>query len=259
MQKIICISFLLITFSCFSQKASWLRGRIIADTLALEPINIVNLTKEIGTINNDLGYFAIEANPGDSIVFSSVRFRSKKIIVDNSDLQSDDFKIFLELAVNELAEVRISQYSLSGEVKKDIEEIPTYEDRLPLWSAADIKRMRLTWANDAQSPVENIALGNGNNLATVSMDLSLLINMISGVFGKKSKEINSKIKITDVYKEEFFIKELKIPETQFYNFLDFLKEETDLEPVLKTKDRLKILQFLMNQSKIFRQKYKVNE
>jgi len=81
MQKITYVSFLLITFSSFSQKSSELKGRIIVAALELEFVNIVNLTKEIGAVNDESGYFEILANVGDAIVFSSVQFQLKKYIV----------------------------------------------------------------------------------------------------------------------------------------------------------------------------------
>ncbi|MHA7055847.1 peptidase associated/transthyretin-like domain-containing protein [Aquimarina sp. M1] len=259
MQKITYIFFLLIISLSFGQKDSWLQGRILVDTLELEAVNIVNLTKEIGAINNPLGYFKIKADPGDEIVFSSVQFRLIKHVVSGKDLQSANFTIFLEPVINELDEVRLSQYSLSGDIQKDAQEIPTYEDRLPLWNAAEIKKMKIIWQDDSQSPVENLALGGGNSQASVSIDLGLLVNLISGVFKQKTKGIEPKLEITDFYKEGFFIRELKIPETEFYNFLDFLSEQTDLEFILKSKDKLKILKYLMDQSAVFKQKYKIRE
>jgi hypothetical protein len=89
--------------------------------------------------------------------------------------------------------------------------------------------------------------------------LGLLINLISGAFSKKPKEIDFKTHVLDFYKEEFFINELKIPETEFYNFLDFLDEETGLKFILMRKDNLKILEFLIYQSEKFRNKYTINE
>ncbi len=259
MQKNIFHLFFFISLLSFGQNNLWLEGRIVVKTLELEAVNIVNLTKEIGTISNSLGYFKIKAEPGDQIVFSSIQFQLKKLVITKEDLQSDNFTVFLEPEVNELDEVRISEYILSGDIQKDIQEIPTYEDRLPLWNAAQIKEMRIVWQDDAQSPVKNIALGQGSNQASVSIDIGILINLISGAFKNKSKHIESKTQITDFYKEEFFIKELEIPETEFYNFLDFLNEEKNLKTVLKTNDNLKILEFLIKQVKIFKEKYTIKE
>jgi len=259
MHKITYVSFLLIAFSSFSQQSSKLKGRIIVGALEFEFVNIVNLTKEIGTINNDSGYFEILADVGDIIVFSSVQFQLQKYVVKGEDLQSDNLRIFLKPEINELDEVRISQYSLSGDIQKDIEEIPTYEKNLPLWNAKQLKKMGVARPNDAQSPVENLVLGNGNSQATVSIDLGFLINLISGGSKKRSKEINPKTHVLDFYKEEFLIKELRIPETEFYNFLDFLEEETGIRYILIKKDTLKVLEFLIHQSEKFREKYNIDE
>ncbi|SEL24555.1 hypothetical protein SAMN04487910_2143 [Aquimarina amphilecti] len=258
MRKNILFLFLLITFLGFGQKSSLLKGKIIVDTLELEAVNIINLTKGTGTINNSLGYFKIKADPGDEIAFSSIQFQLKKHVVTSKDLQSDTFLVFLEPQVNQLDEVRISEYILSGDIQKDIQEIPTYEDRLPLWNAAQIKKMRIVWQDDAQSPVRNIALGGGNSQASISIDIGILVNLVSRAFKKRSKQIESTGEITDFYREEFFVEELKIPETEFYNFLDFIKEKSEIKVILKTKDELKILDFLMDQSEVFKKKYNID-
>jgi len=223
------IFLLLIAFSGFGQKITILKGRVIVNSLELEAIHIVNLTKQIGVITNESGYFEIKATPGDKIAFSSVQFQLKEYMVTSQDLESGDLRIFLEPLVNELSEVRISQYLLVAR------------------------------PDDAQSPVENLVLRDGNNQAGVSIDLGLLINLISGVFKKKPEGLPSKALLTDYYKEDFFVKELKIPETALYDFIDFLNEETNLKPILKTKDGLKILEFLMIQSKVFKETYGIEE
>ncbi|MDH7448380.1 hypothetical protein [Aquimarina sp. 2201CG14-23] len=259
MQRITYLSLFFITFSGLAQKTSILKGRIITDTIQLEAIHVVNYTQEIGAITDKSGYFDIMANPGDKIIFSSVQFSIKEYIVTEKDIQEENLLIFLEPLVNELDEVQISQYSLSGDIKKDIKKIPTYEDNLPLWNAKQLKNLGVTRPNDAQSPVENLVLGNGNSQASISIDLGLLINLISGVFKKKPEEVASKTHVLDFYKEEFFIKELKIPETEFYNFLDFLNEETGMRYILTSKDGLKILEFLIHQSEKFKEKNKIRK
>jgi len=251
--------FLLFTiFSGFSQKTSILKGRILVDTLQLEAVHIVNLTKKVGVISNQYGYFEIRADPEDELIFSSVQFQLKTHTVSIEDIQSGDFQVFLETVVNELEEVRISQYSLSGDIENDIKEIPTYENKLPLWNAAQLKKMGVSRPDDEQSPVQNLVLKK-DNLATVTVDLDLLINLITKVFRNKKKEIGSEVSLIDYYKEDFFIKELKIPETEYYNFLDFLNENPSLKDIVNIGDELKLLEFLIKQSKVFKEKHTIKE
>jgi len=249
--------FLLISYVSFGQKNGMLKGKIVTNVLGYEPVNIVNLTQGVGVINDTSGDFAIQAAIGDEIVFSSIQFQLKTIVVKESDLQDEYLKIQLYTALNELDSVNITQYALSGDIKNDVKEIPTYEDKLPLWSAAEIKRMGFTWADDAQSPVQNTVLNEGNNQATVS--IAALIDLFSGAFGIRDKRSTTEMLVTDFYKEEFFIKKLGIPETEFYDFLDFVREDKSLITILKTKDSLKILEFLMNQSQLYKEKYSIKE
>ncbi|WP_343911487.1 hypothetical protein [Aquimarina litoralis] len=249
----------LISFLSFGQQNSWLKGQVIVNALELEAINIVNLTKEIGTISSKSGYFEIPADLGDIVVFSSVQYKLKKFQITEEQLLSDNYKVFLEPEVNTLDEVHISQYSLTGDIKKDLEDIPTYEKNLPFWNAEQLKQMGVARPNDAQSPVENTVLKSGNEGAGVSIDLMGFVQAVSGIFQKKSKEDTPEIRLHQYYKEEFFIKELKIPETEFYNFMDFLDQETEIQTILSTRDGLKILEYLMFQSKVFRDKYNIQK
>ena len=50
------------------------QGQIIADSIGFTQVNIVNLTQEIGTVNNTKGEFIIDAEEGDKIMFSSVQY-----------------------------------------------------------------------------------------------------------------------------------------------------------------------------------------
>ncbi|MBW1296161.1 carboxypeptidase-like regulatory domain-containing protein [Aquimarina litoralis] len=253
------ILFLFFTFSGFGQQTSWFRGQIVVNELELEAVNIVNLTKEIGVVNNKSGYFEIPANIGDVIIFSSVQFKTKKLTITKEQLKSKSYRVFLESEINTLDEVHISQYSLTGDVYKDIEEIPTYEKNLPFWNAEQLKQMGVSRPNDEQSPVENTVLPSGNNQAGISVDLAGLIQAISGIFKKSSKKGNIEIKLTQYYREEFFIKELKIPETELYNFMDFLDQETNINAILSTRDGLKLLEFLIAESIVFKEKYNIEE
>lgn len=259
MKRYTSILLLLISFLSLGQQNSWLKGQIIVNALELEAINIVNLTKEIGAISGKFGYFEIPADPGDVVVFSSVQFKLKKLQITEEQLRSEHYKVFLEPEVNTLDEVHVSQYSLTGDIQKDLDDIPTYEKNLPFWNAEQLKQMGVARPNDAQSPVENTVLKTGNEGAGVSIDLIGFIQVVSGIFKKKSKEDSSEIPLNQYYKEEFFIKELNIPETEFYNFMDFLDQETEIQTILSTRDGLKILEYLMFQSKVFRDKYSIQK
>lgn len=258
MQKITLVFLLCIPFLGCTQETSILKGHIVVDALQLEAINIVNRTQEIGTINDSSGYFEIRAQVGDIIEFSSIQFQSKTHIVLQADLDFGYLKVILQPLVNELEEVYISQYSLSGDLEKDLMTIPQHHQNFPLWSAKELKIMRVARPNDAQSPVENMVMGDEIR-AIGAIDLSLLIDLFSGAFRNKEKEIEKGLDVTDFYEEAFFINHLNIPETEFYNFIDYLNEETGVKFMLKRGDKLKVLEFLMHHVLKFKEKYRIKE
>ncbi len=258
MQKITLGLIVCIAFSGYAQDQTTLRGKIVADTLlSLDDIHVINQTLQRGTISNASGNFAIKANPGDTIVFSSIQYATKRYVVNTSDLENQTFTIKLEQSVNTLEEVVVSQHTLTGKLEDDILNIPTYTENLPFWSAAELKRMGVSGFNDAQSPVTNTVLEDGTHTTTIN--LSDLGNAISGMFRGKRKWITTTYKISDFYEEKFVVNELEIPETEYYNFIDFVNEQPEMAMVLRSDDKLKILEFLIVQRDVFFEKYDIQK
>ncbi len=254
------ITFILIGFiSCigYGQESNLLKGRIVIDTLKLEAIHIVNKTQEIGVINDTSGFFQIKANPGDIISFSSVQYEVKEHIVTQKDLDSDDFRISLRLSVNQLDEVFVSQHSLTGKIEKDLQKIPTYTENLPFWNAAELKQMGVGTFNDAQSSVKNTVLPDEMDLTP--MNLLGIVDLVGKAFKGKRKYIETNFEIADFYKEEFVIEALEIPETSYYDFVDFVNEQPYTVVVLQSNDKLKVLEYLIAKSITFKEKYNIEK
>ena len=259
MQQRLLIITLLFSAIGFTQQTTELKGKILVETLDINAIHILNKTKNIGTVNDQNGYFRIWADPDDVIVFSSVQFAVKEHIVTKRDLESESFEIRLQPLVNQLDEVIVSSHSLSGAIEKDLLDIPTYTQQLPFWNASELKAMGVSGFKDAQSPVQNLALQNSNtNVAGASVDLKLLVESISSIFSR-SKNPDVKIENTDFFDRKIIIEQLDIPENQYYNFIDFINEQPNASIVLNTKDELKILEFLIDQRDLFFEKYNVRK
>ncbi|MBQ4818824.1 carboxypeptidase-like regulatory domain-containing protein [Aquimarina sp. MMG016] len=257
MRNITFIFVLCFAFVGFAQENSKLQGKIVADTLQVSVIHIINTTQKLGVVSDQNGYFEINADVGDVIHFSSVEYTSKTHKVRSEDLDNDDFVVRLEFFVNQLDEVIISQYSLSGDVKKDLKMIPTYEQNLPLWNAAELKRLGVEGFNDAQSPVKNYALGD--EMKATPIDLMGLVDLVNNTFRKKKIFTEVSAEITDFYTEELIVEELKIPIAEYYNFLDYINEQAEMQELLRIKDDLKILEFLMRQAIAYKVEYNIKE
>ncbi|WP_378181359.1 hypothetical protein [Aquimarina sp. SS2-1] len=235
----------------FSQDADILRGKIVMDTLQSQSINIINITKGIGTINDRVGFFQIRANQGDTIVFSSVQYQQKTHIVTKKDLKQANLLIQLQVKVNELEEVMVSQYDLTGEAKEDVKKIKTYEKNLPMFNAKMLDETPFIHEKGAAT-VRNTTVDHRKN--ATAFNFIATGRMIASLFKKKNTQRSKEVRIpevSDFYNGDFLISELKIPETELYDFLDYLNQKLETRKVLKSGDRLRILEYLINQSKIF--------
>lgn len=251
MKKELYVAFSLLGLVGFAQEKDVLHGKIVTDTLQPQSINIINLTKGLGVINDDVGYFQIRAEAGDTIVFSSVQHYQKEHIVTKNDLKKANLAIQLVTKVNELDEVTVSQYELSGEAKEDIKKIETFENNLPLFNAKVLDETPFVKEMGAKT-VRNTTVDHRKN--ATAFNFIAAGRMIASWFKKSEtkKGKNAKIsKITDFYQATFIVEELKIPATELYDFLDYINEQAETKTRLKTGDELKILEHLIQQSKIF--------
>ncbi|SEL24590.1 hypothetical protein SAMN04487910_2144 [Aquimarina amphilecti] len=236
----------------FSQDNEILRGKIVTDTIHRQSVNIINITKGIGTINDKVGFFEIRANKGDTIVFSSVQYYQKSHIVTKNDLKKASLSIQLEIKVNELDEVTISRYNLSGEAKEDIKKIETIEDKLPMFNAKLLDTTPFVHEMGAAT-VRNTTVDHRKN--ATAFNFIATGRMIASLFKKrKPKKVVRIPEVSDFYNGDFLVNELEIPEIEVYNFIDYLNQKVETKKVLKTGDELRVLEYLINQSEVFNTK-----
>ncbi|PKG42259.1 hypothetical protein CXF67_11105 [Psychroflexus sp. MES1-P1E] len=102
----------------------FMKGQIYADSLDTYQINIINITQEIGQVSTKDGKYNIRAKVGDSILFTSLQHKTYTLNIEDNNLRTST-SIFLEMQINELEEVTILQYNLTGNLSKDIKQVET--------------------------------------------------------------------------------------------------------------------------------------
>ncbi len=102
---------------CFSQLKNY-KGVIVAKG-NIEGIHIKNTTSKTNATSTKSGTFNINAQIGDQIVFSSIRFKPKTVILSSDFIQNELFIINLEVKINELDEVLVGKI-LTGNLYSDI-------------------------------------------------------------------------------------------------------------------------------------------
>ncbi|WP_103071116.1 peptidase associated/transthyretin-like domain-containing protein [Aquimarina sediminis] len=245
MAKILQLLFLIISISSFGQ-SQILKGKIVADSLQGYAINIVNFTKKLGTTNEDNGFFEIPASSGDSIVFSSVQYQIRSIVVSPSQLKEERVRIVLSSVVQQLEQVKISDIKLSGNLNKDVGGVE-------LQPFVDNQILGLPF-NDKPQPT----LPERRIYTARSGILDLPINYLSGKLKKLKviKELDDLQRL--VYNAEttfntaFFVDDLAIPEDLITDFMYYCADDDYFKDLLSNSQRLTLLEFFQKKSISYR-------
>ena len=227
---------LLLSFPVFSQEEIILKGTIEADSLMESSISIVNLTQKTGTTNAADGSFEINVKEEDILFFSSVQYETPQIKITPKIMEEGFLKIRLNLQINELSEVRISNVNLSGNLSTDIKDIEVFDQAAVGFPLVDFKRrtgiekMQYDMAGDPVSLVVNTLNGNLARLkrAQKNYDFDKLIEK-----GIKSVP------------EDYFTEKLGIPEARILPFVNFCAQSMKFKALVLKEEPLELMKFYL--------------
>ena len=125
----IVIIFLLFTSFLISQesKIKTFNGQVINDDVEKSGIVVINKNSGGKVITNKDGYFQIGVRLNDSIYLRSVQIKTHYIIVNEDVFKSDSIKVNLEPLVNQLGNVTVTPYDLSGDLMSDMKNVKKKE------------------------------------------------------------------------------------------------------------------------------------
>ncbi len=125
----IVIIFLLFTSFLISQesKIKTFNGQVINDDVEKSGIVVINKNSGGKVITNKDGYFQIGVRLNDSIYLRSVQIKTHYIIVNEDVFKSDSIKVNLEPLVNQLGNVTVKPYDLSGDLMSDMKKVEKKE------------------------------------------------------------------------------------------------------------------------------------
>ncbi len=230
-----------------------LKGVVIADG-DIENIHVLNTTSKINATTNQFGIFTIQAKAQDTILFSSIQYKRKIVVVTNLDFEKELFTVSLEDRVNELDEVIVGNI-LTGDLGSDIANINVkrpinfYDLGIPGYSGPIIKRTRS----------EKLL-----HQATSGGEIITLINIISG--RKKRLEQRAlrdrifklKEKIELEYKDSFF-ENFKLPEKYRKDFFYFCAEDDNFLNRCEHSRGFNIIAFLGEKLIVYKETMAINE
>jgi CarboxypepD_reg-like domain len=229
--------FLFFSIYSFSQEKDlkFFKGVVSNYSNVIEGVTISNLTEKTVAISDETGHFSIYASERSILVFSSIGYESKEIILSKDDFSDSSFKVVLRNKADQLDEVvinsKINSVSL-GIVSKDQKKYTVAERRLQ--TAGDFKWIHLLSILGGTLPFDPIL--NAINGRTKRLKKEIL----------QEKKVLLMNKITESFQDSFFIEKLKIPKDYVNGFKYFILDDKHLIEAMNSKNK-SLATFLMSE------------
>lgn len=210
-------------------------GQILANSVSVEKINIINSHSQHTAISDAIGMFFIKVKEGDVLVFSAVNLEPLKHRITAEDLASNSLQIKMKTKEIELKEVVVNENA--NITAENLGIIPKGQKK---YTPAERK---LATAGDFK-PVMLLGLLGG------SMPLDPLINKING----RTKRLKINVEIEDkeiclqqlgyFFNDAYFVDYLKIPLEYIADFKFYVVENDYARVLLKSKNKSKLSSLL---------------
>ncbi|WP_298221233.1 hypothetical protein [Flavobacterium sp.] len=213
--------FLWLTQAIFAQTTSekLLVGKIVSENLAVEKVNVLNDTSGKATVTNEQGFFTIPVKVGDALVFSAVNLETKRKVIHEEDLVTEQILIKMSVKMTPLKEVKVNENS--NITAENLGIIPHGQKKY----------------TPAERRFNEATTGGG------LVPLNPILNAISGRTTMLKKEIQVEkkerllLQLDGWFEEDFYVNSLKIPADYIKGFHYFLIEDTDFVRALKVKNK----------------------
>lgn len=228
-----------------------LYGQIISDSISVEGITITNKTTNRYSVSDNEGNFSLYAREKDTLVFSSMNYSSKMVVLNSSDFKMKVLKIKLESHVMELDEVVIDPNSLTGDLDKDGKNIKVTQIDMKI----NLKEaLNQEFEADGQTSATNTAIRGPGHIETLYQpDLIKIVKMFGLFKGKKEDKkvayTSTKIfpeAVQDKLPESFFLDTLKLKKDQIGLFLAYCENDPRAQGLLYANKEFELVDFLIS-------------
>ena len=223
---------------CFSQTEKNITGVAIGNDVLLSGVDVINDRSRTSQTTNDLGQFSITAQVGDTLIFHSNEFTTKKIRLKEADFANANFRVFLYKKIEELEEVVISN---------NVQPILNSKDVIGLQNYKSFK----SGLNNPHMYTAKIQDGP---------DLFKIVSLV-GELLKKPKEdvapakamIPFKQFVITSYDKEYLKKTFNLEDDDIALFLEFCEADAKAYSVTESEDKLGLLELLIRKNEEFKQ------
>lgn len=227
---------------CFGQTLSGklLHGMVVNDSVSIQSGYVLNVNSNSRTYIKAQGFFDILAKKNDTLLFSSLGMKSKKMVLNEKDFSVSVFVVKMVTEVNPLKEVVVT----NNAVKPNLGKIQNIIDK--------------EYFDDNQSsPTPDSPLIASE--IKYGMDVDRIGKMIWKSFFKegssKGKEI-SYGEFTEIVPQRihpfFFTNTLKLKEDEIGLFLIYCENDAKSKALLKPEVEFELIEFLVVKNEEFK-------
>ena len=240
MKQFYLILFVIAFQLIFSQTTSrvMLIGQVKCDETKVDNAIVFNVNSRNGSVVKNDGNFEINAKVQDTLVFSSINFFTKKVILNYESFENQPLIIKFELKINNLDEVKVSNNNTKySSIQANTQK---YVDK--------------KYFDDKQSSLT----GSNVNMLTNGADFVRLFKDVVKLFKSKNpKQIDyfADVSFTELVlskvKYSYFINTLKLKDEEIRLFLVFCENDANSKDLSRYKSNFELMDFLFNKNKEF--------
>ena len=276
MKQFYAVCFLIFSTLCVSAQnieRIEVRGKIVVNSTELEGITIYNTSSNKGTITDEEGNYSIKVAENDVLEFSALQFSDFTTTITADIIKSKQMVVKLVEEVNQLDEVVVLPYGLTGFIDVDAPDVKTfYVDSEKEFLGYD-NETAYEFADDYKSEVRNEAIDdqmpymdNGLNIIAIGKELFNLFKKKKTkeelaeteiIFKDKKYEerlevdVKTQDKLFYKYDNEYLSTNFNIPEKEVTKFINIIEEKPIKLSLLDRKNEIKLLEYINKESQLF--------
>ncbi|MCL6275179.1 hypothetical protein M3P19_14255 [Muricauda sp. 2012CJ35-5] len=256
--NVISLLFLLVTICFYGQQTGvkQLRGRVYSSNKDVVGVVVQNITAKNAVITDMEGNFAIRASVQDTLAFSAVQFQRKYIVVNEVIYNTSFISVPLEEFVNELQEVVVRPYNLSGDLDQDLGQLQLEKDVSA--EALGLPNAHAKIPTQSERKLQQATYGKFNVGMILAPPLDPIINAITG----RTKMLKNRVKVDKTYArtqrvqafyaDSLISSNLKIPIEKIDDFMYFCEVDEEFQKTVDSQDKLMIWDFMVSKSRMYR-------
>ncbi len=242
--------FFLIAINASAQSIfSKLEGKVTNINKGVPDVHVMNISSNRATITDAEGLFSISTKLNDTILFSAVQYKRKTLVVSRAMLESRSIIVPLEEFINELDEVVVRPFNLSGDLSRDMNSLN--KEKVYVASTLGLPNAYVKPMTQSERKLNEATTGGG------LVPINPIINAISGRTKYLKKVVATQNRyartnrVREYYADSLFVKYLNIPENKIDDFMYFCEVDNAFSAVVDSHDKLTIWEYLKLRSNAY--------